>query len=48
MKDVENEGFIFLDGVKPTKCKPTTIMAVNRDCTINYYGINGRSAYQCV
>ena len=46
MVDVENEGFTFADGVKPTDRKPANIMAVNRDNTINYVGTIGRIAYQ--
>ena len=44
--DAENEGFTFGDGEKPTKRKPASIMAINRDCTINYVGTVGRIAFQ--
>lgn len=46
MNDAENEGFTFSDGVKPTQRTSANIMAVNRDCTINYVGTNGCIAYQ--
>lgn len=46
MIDAENEGFTFSDGKKPTERKPSDIMAVNRDSTINYVGTVGHIAYQ--
>lgn len=46
LQDAENEGFTFCDGEKPTKRTPATIMAINRDCTINYVGTIGRMAFQ--
>lgn len=46
LKEAENEGFTFCDGVKPTYREPENIMAVNKDMTINYVGFVGRIAYQ--
>ena len=46
LQDVENEGFTFCDGEKPTARTPANIMALNRDMTINYVGFVGRIAYQ--
>lgn len=46
LQDVENEGFTFCDGIKPTARTPANIMALNRDMTINYVGFVGRIAYQ--
>lgn len=46
MIDAENEGFTFSDGKKPTERKPSDIMAVNRDNTINFVGTVGHIAYQ--
>lgn len=46
LQDVENEGFTFCDGEKPTKRTQANIMAINRDCTINYVGTVGRIAFQ--
>lgn len=46
LQDAENEGFTFCDGIKPTARTPANIMAVNRDCTINYVGTVGRIAFQ--
>lgn len=46
LQDAENEGFAFGDGEKPTKRNPASIMAINRDCTINYVGTVGRIAFQ--
>jgi hypothetical protein len=46
--DVENDGFTFCDGVKPTYREPENIMAVNKDMTINYVGFVGRIAYQAI
>ena len=46
LQDVENEGFTFCDGEKPTKRTPANIMAINRDCTINYVGTLGQIAFQ--
>lgn len=45
MQQAEDEGFTFTDGVKPTERCYAEIMAVNRDVTINYVGINGRIAF---
>lgn len=41
----EQEGFTFGDGVKPTKRHTDSIIAVNKNRTLNYVGINGRIAY---
>ena len=41
----EQEGFTFTDGAKPTERCYAEIMAVNRDITINFVGMNGRIAF---
>lgn len=41
----EQEGFTFTDGTKPTERCYAEIMAVNRDITINFVGMNGRIAF---
>ena len=46
LQDVENEGFTFCDGEKPTARTPANIMAINQNMTINYVGFVGRIAYQ--
>lgn len=45
MKQAESEEFTFTDGAKPTERCYAEIMAVNRDITINFVGINGRIAF---
>jgi hypothetical protein len=45
MEQAEAEGFTFQDGTKPTKRKADTVMAINRDLTLNYVGVFGRMAY---
>lgn len=45
MQQAESEGFTFTDGTKPTERCYAEIMAVNRDITINFVGINGRIAF---
>lgn len=45
MKQAESEGFTFTDGAKPTERCYAEIMAVNRDITINFVGMNGRIAF---
>lgn len=47
MQQAESEGFTFPDGVKPTQRCYAEIMAVNRDITINFIGVNGRIAFGC-
>lgn len=46
LRDAENEGFTFCDGVKPTQRQPDCIFAINDDMTINYVGFIGHMAYQ--
>ena len=46
MIDAENEGFTFSDGKKLTERKPSDIMAINKDNTINFVGTVGYIAYQ--
>ena len=46
LKDAENEGFMFRDGVKPTQREADSIFAINDDMTINYVGFVGHVAYQ--
>lgn len=46
LKDAENEGFMFRDGVKPTQREADSIFAINDDMTINYVGFIGHVAYQ--
>jgi len=41
LQQAEAEGFTYHDGVKPTERGCSTIMAVNRDKTINFVGTNG-------
>ncbi|MEE1170969.1 MAG: hypothetical protein U0K87_01320 [Ruminococcus sp.] len=43
--EAEQEGFTFGDGEKPTARRCETVMAINRDKTINYVGTNGMIAY---
>lgn len=45
MQQAESEGFTFTDGTKPIKRCYAEIMAVNRDITINFVGMNGRIAF---
>lgn len=45
LQKAEQEGFTFADGVKPTERCYAEIMAVNRDITINFVGMNGRIAF---
>ena len=45
LQQAEAEGFTYHDGVKPTKRGCSTIMAVNRDKTINFVGTNGNIAF---
>lgn len=47
MKNAEEEGFTFEDGVKPTERGCSNIIAINEDMTINYVGFVGHMAYQC-
>ena len=46
LRDAENEGFMFCDGVKPTQREADSIFALNEDMTINYVGLIGHIAYQ--
>lgn len=46
LRDAENEGFTFCDGVKPTQREADSILAINDDMTINYVGFVGHMAYQ--
>lgn len=46
MKNAEQEGFTFSDGVKPTARCYDSIIVVNKDMTINYVGFVGRIAFQ--
>ena len=45
LRQAEAEGFTYHDGVKPTERGFSTIMAVNRDRTINFVGTNGYIAF---
>ncbi len=45
LQQAEAEGFIYHDGVKPTERGCSTIMAVNRDKTVNFVGTNGYIAF---
>ena len=45
LQQAEREGFRFCDGAKPTVRPYARIMAVNRDGTINYVGVNGYMAF---
>ena len=42
VRDLEAEGFLFGDGVKPSERELDGIMAVNPDMTINYLNFGGR------
>lgn len=46
LKDAEDEGFTFTDGMKPTQKHTSDILAVNPDFTINYVGTIGHIAFQ--
>lgn len=46
LRDAENEGFAFCDGVKPTQREADCIFAINDNMTINYVGFVGHMAYQ--
>ena len=46
LKDAENEGFTFGDGVKPTARPGNNLYVVNRDWTICYVGWAGHIAFQ--
>lgn len=45
LRQAEDEGFTFSDGVKPTEREPDSIFALNSDKTINYVGFIGHIAY---
>lgn len=45
LADAESEGLTFCDGIKPTQKQPASIIALNRNCTLNYVGTNGRIAF---
>lgn len=45
LRQAENEGFTFCDGVKPTERETDSILAVNGDKTINYVGFIGHIAF---
>ena len=46
LRDAEDEGFTFADGIKPTEREPDGIFAVNDDMTINYVGFIVHMAYR--
>ena len=46
LRDAEREGFTYGDGMKPTRRKPDSIMALNHDRTINFVGYIGHMAFQ--
>ena len=46
LKDAEDEGFTFTDGMKPTQKHTSDILAVNPDFTINYVGTIGHIAFK--
>ena len=45
LRQAEDEGFTFGDGVRPTERRCTRIMAVNHSRTLNYVGANGHIAF---
>lgn len=45
LKNAQEEGFTFGDGVKPTHRDTSDIFALNRDWTINYVGWAGHMAF---
>ena len=46
LKDAENEGFTFGDGVKPTARPGNNLYVVNRDWTISHVGWAGHMAFR--
>ncbi len=46
MKDAEDECFTFSDGAKPTERQTDSIIALNRNHTINYVGWCGHMAFK--
>ena len=46
LRQAENEGFLFGDGIKPTEKRHSDFFAIHSDGTINYLGTIGRIAYQ--
>lgn len=45
LKNAQEEGFTFGDGVKPIQRHPSDIFALNRDRTIHYVGFIGHMAF---
>ena len=45
MRDAEDEGFTFGDGVKPTEREADSVMAVNGNGTLNFVGFAGHMAF---
>ena len=45
MRDAEEEGFTFGDSIKPTSNPLDSVIAVNRDWTLNYVGYIGHLAF---
>lgn len=46
IQQAEKEGFTYCDGAKLTERFPAYVMALNPDKTINFVGMNGRTAWQ--
>ena len=46
LKNAEDEGFTFGDGVKPTERQTSDIFALNPELTIHYVGYMGHLAFQ--
>ena len=47
LEDLEQEGFAFRDGERPTARPADRIYALNRDRTINFVGFVGHMAFGC-
>lgn len=46
LKNAQEEGFMFADGVKPTRRRAyDDIYALNKDFTLNFVGYNGHIAF---
>lgn len=46
LRQAENEGFLFGDGIKPTEKTPSDFFAIHGDGTLNYINSIGRIAFQ--
>lgn len=46
LRDAEDEGFTFGDGVNPTARENDGIFAINKNMTVNYVGFIGHLAFR--